>query len=365
MRFVKANLSALLVISTGLIAILLLLIFPAAIHDMYHFPTGNYRVESIDFWGFIFGYVYNIITQYPANGTPYVSSTNMYDGAISIFGVIFFVFLVLSLILVILSIVTKRKILEIIGSILMILSGICIFLLLDAGTDVVRINYSKPFHLYFNIYKLSASVIIIGIITILTGAFSCISYFRKFLIKPKFSTFIMLGACALALVSAILLPGLIHFIQGASGHYFEQSYNLWGLMVGHTHSFTTWYASRSGTKYEPSYTGFLDGGMSIFGLISLILLIVSICLIIISLFAKNKKFNLIASILLLIAGLLVFALPVVGTDITSFSYRSGAYSFNEYYFDCRLGVGTIVYGITSMIGGLIGVFKQKFILQDT
>ena len=94
MRFIKANLSALLVISTGLIAIILLLIFPAAIYDIYHFSTGYYRVESIDFWGFIFGYVYNkITTQYTSNEPPYVS-TIMYDGAISIFGVIFFIFLV-------------------------------------------------------------------------------------------------------------------------------------------------------------------------------------------------------------------------------------------------------------------------------
>ena len=173
----------------------------------------------------------------------------------------------------------------------------------------------------------------------------------------------MLGACALALVSAILLPGLIHFTQGASGHYFEQSYTLLGLMVGHPYSFVTRYTSR--TQSGPSYVGFLDGGMSIFGLISLILMIVSICLIIISLFKKNKKLEFIGSILLLTTGLLVFALPVVGTDIIYFSYRTSTFSFNEYYFDCRLGVGTIVYGITSMISGLIGVFKQKIILQDT
>ena len=140
MRFIKANLSALLVISTGLITIILLLIFPAAIHDG-HDQTGDYWVKSVNFWGFIFGYMHTIATQYPINGTPFVYGTSMYDGGISIFGLVFFIFLVLSLILVILSIFTKKKILEIIGSILMILSGICIFLLLEVGTNIIRGKY--------------------------------------------------------------------------------------------------------------------------------------------------------------------------------------------------------------------------------
>ena len=69
MRFIKANLSALLVISTGLIAIILLLIFPAAIHDGYG-QTGDYWVESVDFWGFIFGYMHTIAIRYPTNEPP-------------------------------------------------------------------------------------------------------------------------------------------------------------------------------------------------------------------------------------------------------------------------------------------------------
>lgn len=363
MRFVKANLSALLVISTGLIAIILLLIFPAAIHDG-HDQTGDYWVNSVDFWGFIFGYMHRIATQYPTNGTPFVYGTSMYDGGISIFGVIFFIFLVLSLILVILSIVTKRKILEIIGSILIILSGICIFLLLEVGTNVICGNYPQQFINEFFNYRLSDSVIIIGIITIFTGAFSCISYFRKLLTKPKVSTFIMLGACALALTSAILLPGLIDYDMGASGRIFKRTSNLFGLMIGFPYVFSSVYGF-NGKISGPSHIGFLHGGMSIFGLISLILLIVSICLIIISLFKKNKKLELISSILLLITGLLVFALPTIGTEIVSASFSIRIGSFKLYYSNCRLGVGTIVYGITSMIGGLIGVFKQKFILQDT
>ena len=184
----------------------------------------------------------------------------MYDGGISIFGLVFFIFLVLSLILVILSIFTKKKILETIGSILMILSGICIFLLLEVGTNVIRGKYPQQFFKEFFRYRLSDSVIIIGIITIFTGAFSCISYFRKLLTKPKVSTFIMLGACALALVSAILLPGLINYEMGASGRIFKTTSNLFGLMIGYPYVFASVYGF-DGKISGPSHIGFLHGGM--------------------------------------------------------------------------------------------------------
>ena len=115
----------------------------------------------------------------------------------------------------------------------------------------------------------------------------------------------------------------------------------------------------------------LNGGMSIFGLISFVLLVVAIATQVVATFVKLKKTDLIrlvSAACFVVAGILMFFLKTAGTDVILVSGGSdlGGFigeqkaAFVDVFEDYTLGAGAIVYAILSLLAGA-SVIVPKFL----
>ena len=106
-----------------------------------------------------------------------------------------------------------------------------------------------------------------------------------------------------------------------------------------------------------------DGGMSIFGLIAFILLVLGIIAIVAALFVKGKKLDLIGSALIVLGGICLFLLLVAGTDL-SVTTVIGGYThtdvnpFKDAFAEYSLGAGVYICAILSILGGLFGAYTS-------
>ena len=161
-------------------------------------------------------------------------------------------------------------------------------------------------------------------------------------IKKNLLAIIVAGAAVLALIFGLILPGAVLEEHGA-----EISFSVLGLAFG-------------GAEYKVSVGGATiteklgDGGMSIFGLISLVALIVGIVLIVMSMF-KDGKLGFIGSILIAVAGVCMLLLLVAGTEISSGAYTQ---SFAKTFEQFKLGAGAIIYAIIAILGGGFGILNK-------
>lgn len=156
----------------------------------------------------------------------------------------------------------------------------------------------------------------------------------------------------LAFVLAIFLPGAINNVREGV----TVKSNLLGMMFGS--------AKVTTTIGENSNIVIYKGGMSIFGLISAICLIGGVGLIIGSILLGNSQFAKLGSILILLAGVLVFLILVAGTDLTQAINDGHTFDikgvFKELYTEeWKLGAGTYIYGALCVLGGLAGLAKSR------
>ena len=102
-----------------------------------------------------------------------------------------------------------------------------------------------------------------------------------------------------------------------------------------------------------------DGGMSIFGLLSIVALVAGIALTIVSIFVKDKKLDFIGSILVAVAGVFMLLLLVAGTDVTqTYGNMTRTAKFTEVYEEFKLGIGAILYAIIAILGGAFGIVNK-------
>ena len=173
-------------------------------------------------------------------------------------------------------------------------------------------------------------------------------------IKKNLATLIIACAALLAFVFALFLPGA-SYKQTQGGVEVSSTAALIGIMFGSSKIVST----ASGVTME----ALIKGGMSIFGLISVILLALGIAAVIASIFVKEKKLDLIGSILIVLAGIFVFLTLVAGTNVTAMTMAGETITdlsepFAEVFGEMKLGAGAYVYGILALLGGGFGILNN-------
>lgn len=164
MEFIKKNLLAVIVAGAAVLALILGIVLPGATAE-YMGQTNNMKLFDV-----VFG----------VNET--VMGTKM-TGAMSIFGLVSIAALVAGIVLTILSIFKGEK-LGFIGAILVAVAGVCMFLLLVAGTNLVytaggQVVSTAKFTEAYELYKLGIGAIIYAILAILGGGFAILNKFKK------------------------------------------------------------------------------------------------------------------------------------------------------------------------------------------
>ena len=162
-------------------------------------------------------------------------------------------------------------------------------------------------------------------------------------IKKNLLAIIVAGAGVLALILGMILPGAVAEMGGI-----DYSIAILGLAFGGAE-----LKASAGGQSATMKVG--DGGMSIFGLISIIALVVGIALVIASIFVKDKKFDFIGAILVAVAGVFMLLLLVAGTDLTNNGQTA---KFTEVYEEFKLGIGAIIYAIIAILGGAFGILNK-------
>ena len=162
-------------------------------------------------------------------------------------------------------------------------------------------------------------------------------------IKKNLLAIIVAGAGVLALLFGLILPGATADVFGT-----KYSIGVFGLAFG-SPDVTVEAAGQSASAQ------FCEGGMSIFGLISIIALFAGIALTIASIFVKDKNLDFIGAILVAVAGLAMFLLLAAGTDVSMYGMTG---SFGDYYKEFSLGAGAIIYALIAIIGGGFGILNK-------
>ena len=122
----------------------------------------------------------------------------------------------------------------------------------------------------------------------------------KFL-KNNISSLVLCGAIIFALLSALILPGIIS-VDGV----YTSTASVFSLMLGYVHIVTTKLPAGEQIPVYSEKTG--TGGMSTFGFISFILLCVAIVLLVVYFCTKIKYFDLISAFFTIISGIFIFFL---------------------------------------------------------
>lgn len=154
-------------------------------------------------------------------------------------------------------------------------------------------------------------------------------------IKKNLLAIIVAGAGVLALVLGLVMAGATAEYMGMTN-----SIDLVDIIFGFNEDGTT-------------------GGMSIFGLISFVALVAGIALTIASMFVKDKKLDFIGAILVTVAGILMFLLLTVGTDVKMATpVGEQVMKFTDAYEIYNLGIGAILYGVIAILGGAFGILNK-------
>ena len=362
LKFLKNNISSLVLCGAIIFALLSALILPGIIR-----VDGVYTYTASVF-SLMLGYVHIVTKKLPAGEQIPVYSEKTGTGGMSTFGFISFILLCVAIVLLVVYFCTKIKYFDLISAFFTIISGIFIFFLLESGTDIVE-KYSHSFFYTYFYYTLSSGAILYGIFTIVGGTFAILYKFKSFFAKIKLSSLVPLFASALAIVALFFLPGLVKNEYGHTDYapLYTFSVNMLGVIFGNAH---TIFATRH--HFDGRIVGFnyeklqVDGGASYFGILSFILLVVGMGFIVFSLFSKKTKFELVGSICIAVSSLLIFSISADGTAILSapsFRYGSSEYTFSAFYGNCRFGAGTIVYAIATMLASTFGIFNSAIKMQ--
>ena len=152
----------------------------------------------------------------------------------------------------------------------------------------------------------------------------------------------------LALLFSIFTDGAIGYCHEAYNKFgFDMSRKLIHFIIG------------GGKMYDMSdrVVDTLDpmSGISLYGAISFICLIVSTILFLSYLRKKKEGVYLISSILLLLSGVFILFLLKEGTNISGHGW--GGFELYEVFGDPRLGAGTIIWSVLCTFGGAFGIFQ--------
>jgi hypothetical protein len=167
------NLPIFIVVGLVALALILAFAFPGATFYQEETTLGvtSYQSNKISLYSIIFGGLSG--TSVSAIGNTVTTNEISVLGGMSYFALISFILLVLGLVLVVASLVVKDKKLDLIGSALLVLAGIFMFLILVAGADITIEGNVKDhvltFKEMFEEYKLGAGAIIYAILAILAG----------------------------------------------------------------------------------------------------------------------------------------------------------------------------------------------------
>ena len=167
---------------------------------------------------------------------------------------------------------------------------------------------------------------------------------KKFLRKNAFAVIIM--------ITGLLSLVFVHVFSGLRGHVGEEKYYI------ETLDFVFGGAKMQVTTKEITKAVTLNGGVSIFGVVWLVMFIASIFFEILSIFFKKFPFDYYGAVFMIISGIGMLMLFNMGTII---SIGKNAIDFRSFVllYSFELGTGAIVCGITAIVGGIIGIFIEE------
>lgn len=156
----------------------------------------------------------------------------------------------------------------------------------------------------------------------------------------------------LVMTVAVLSIVLVCFLPGVHGKGSQEKYSIHtlGLVFGNA---TMHVSSKT---YSASVA--LTGGMSVFGLASAVTLITGVILAIISIKVRNKSLDYYGIVLVIISGICMLMLFEMGTMI---KVNNIPYEYKGFVliYGFELGAGAIVYGITTIVGGIVGIIIEE------
>ena len=169
---------------------------------------------------------------------------------------------------------------------------------------------------------------------------------KKKNVKTLLPVIIVAGAAILALIMALILTGITKTYENTTA---VDTVSLVGMIFGGGPEVSTFGSMSTSSGYQ--------GGMSIFGLISFIVLLLGIASLVASVFVEDKKLDLLGAALIALAGILMLLLLSAGTDIVKevTSNMTVTTTFAEAFEGYSLAAGPIVYAIIAILGGGFGV----------
>ena len=170
---------------------------------------------------------------------------------------------------------------------------------------------------------------------------------KKKNVKTLLPVIIVAGAAILALIMALILTGITKS-QTYGSTTAVNTVSLVGMIFGGGPSVGTLGSTSTSTEYQ--------GGMSIFGLISFIVLLLGVASLVASVFVEDKKLDLLGAALIALAGILMLLLLSAGTDLArTIGNTTVTTTFAEAFEGYSLATGPIVYAIIAILGGGFGV----------
>ena len=166
--------------------------------------------------------------------------------------------------------------------------------------------------------------------------------------KASNSNLLVLAAAGVAIIAIILamfLPGAIHKTD-----YGTSTVTLIGFMFGSLNFKNVTTVGDVSKTTQGTYSG----GLSTFGLIALILLVIGIVAIVASKFVSGKKLDLIGSVAILLAGIFLLLLLSGGSNVAV--TENVSITFEEAFEQYKLGAGAIICAIICILGGLCGAY---------
>ena len=174
--------------------------------------------------------------------------------------------------------------------------------------------------------------------------------------KEHISALVLLSAAVLSFIFFFTMSG-VKITQVVEGIEIVGTVPLSGVAFGSSRA--NFQFSYSGSSIDVGVP--FSGGLSVFGLISFILLFVSMALIIYAMVKENAQIELYGAICLLVSGICMFLVLVAGSDVVAdlsgFGQEKIAESFREFYEDTHISVGVYFYGIVCILGGVFGIYR--------
>ena len=175
---VKSLLPIIIVAGAAIVALVVAFLLPGVTKTVEGQIFGGQTVYTIALTGLIFG-----------NGPDVAQSGNttlstVYEGGMSTFALISFIVMLAGILALVASVFVEGKFLDVIGSLLVAVSGVLMLFVLSGGTEVVTdligsLQSTKPFIEYFEGYTLAGGPVIYAIIAIIGGAFGIVNNFVK------------------------------------------------------------------------------------------------------------------------------------------------------------------------------------------